>query len=119
MIHANVPRRWQYAFAELDAAIHTPAADLGHGEADLIEVVEHLLVSRASQANDAQAALSAVWPELDKDPDVKADVIVIRELRKVPLEEICRVDLDLSRIERRRLTTAVARATELRERASR
>lgn len=74
---------------------------------------------RLSEEPVAEAALSAVWPELEKDPDVKADAIVIRELRKVPLEEICRADLDLSRVERPRLTTAIARASEVRGSATR
>jgi DNA-binding transcriptional ArsR family regulator len=74
---------------------------------------------RLAQEPVARAALAAMWTQLEEDPDVKADAIVVRELRKVALEEICRVDLDLSRVERPRLTRAVARATELRALASR
>ena len=64
----------------------------------------------------ARAALEAAWPELAGDPDVRADAMVLRELRVVPLEEICRVNLDLTRVGRRRLTNAVVRAADLRDR---
>jgi ArsR family transcriptional regulator, arsenate/arsenite/antimonite-responsive transcriptional repressor len=64
----------------------------------------------------ARAALEAAWPELADDPDVRADAMVLKELRPVPLEEICRVNLDLTRVGRRRLTNAVARAADLRDR---
>jgi DNA-binding transcriptional ArsR family regulator len=45
------------------------------------------------------AALAAVpWGDLEKDRMVAQDRALLKELRKVPLEELCRVDLDLSRL---------------------
>jgi DNA-binding transcriptional ArsR family regulator len=61
------------------------------------------------------AVLEAAWPELEGDPDVRADLLVLRELRQVPLDEICRADLDLTRVARPRLERAVERAQKIRE----
>jgi DNA-binding transcriptional ArsR family regulator len=45
------------------------------------------------------AALAAVpWGDLEKDRMVAQDRALLKELRKVPLEELCRVDLDLARL---------------------
>jgi DNA-binding transcriptional ArsR family regulator len=51
-------------------------------------------------ADDApQAALASVpWGDLEKDPVITQDRALLKELRKVPLEKLCRVDLDLSRL---------------------
>ncbi len=51
-------------------------------------------------ADDAlDAALALVpWGDLEKDRMVAQDRTLLKELRKVPLEELCRVDLDLSRL---------------------
>jgi signal transduction histidine kinase len=43
-----------------------------------------------------------------------ADAVLVKELRRVPLEELCSVDLDLARIARPRLRSAVARAAQIR-----
>jgi hypothetical protein len=48
-------------------------------------------------ADDAALA-SIPWGNLEKDPMVTRDRALLKELRKVPLEELCRVDLDLSRL---------------------
>jgi ArsR family transcriptional regulator, arsenate/arsenite/antimonite-responsive transcriptional repressor len=61
------------------------------------------------------AALEAAWRELAADPDVRADLVVLSELRKVAVEEICRVNLDLTRVQRPRLARAVERAAKLRQ----
>lgn len=42
--------------------------------------------------------VSSVLSELEKDPAVVRDRALVRELRKVSLEELCRVDLDLSKL---------------------
>ena len=45
------------------------------------------------------AALAVVpWGDLEKDRMVMQDRALLKALRKVPLEELCRVDLDLSRL---------------------
>jgi ArsR family transcriptional regulator, arsenate/arsenite/antimonite-responsive transcriptional repressor len=70
---------------------------------------------RLSEDPVTRAALEAAWPELEQDADVRADLVVLRELRKVSLEEICKVDLDLTRVPRAGLAKAVLRAAKLRE----
>ncbi len=47
---------------------------------------------------DAGASASVAWERLDRDPSILQDRALLRELRKVPLEELCRVDLDLGRL---------------------
>ena len=51
-------------------------------------------------ADDVPGAVlaSVPWGDLEKDPAVVQDRAVLKELRKVSLEELCRVDLDLSRL---------------------
>jgi DNA-binding transcriptional ArsR family regulator len=56
----------------------------------------------------------SVWPGLEDDPEARADAVLVRELRRVPVEELCGVELDLSRIERPRLASAVAKAARIR-----
>ena len=51
-------------------------------------------------AHDEQGSghLQLVWKSIAKDPQVEADARVLRDLRRVPVEELCRVDLDLVRL---------------------
>ena len=56
--------------------------------------VEYRLVDDAPAATLA----SVPWGDLEKDPAVVEDRAVLKELRKVSLEDLCRVDLDLSRL---------------------
>jgi DNA-binding transcriptional ArsR family regulator len=42
--------------------------------------------------------LVSLWPKLDADPQARADAALLARLRRVPLETLCRVDLDLSRL---------------------
>ena len=63
--------------------------------------------------------LDAIWPMLTDDSDVAADAVLIKELRRVPLDELCGVELDLDRIERPKLAAAIAKAGEIREGVSR
>ena len=51
----------------------------------------------ADDAPDAALAL-VPWGDLEKDRMVAQDRTLLKQLRKVPLEELCRVDLDLSRL---------------------
>lgn len=60
------------------------------------------------------AILESVWPVLDDDADAKADAVLVKELRRVPLDELCSVDLDLALLRRPKLTSAVARAEQIR-----
>jgi DNA-binding transcriptional ArsR family regulator len=58
--------------------------------------------------------LDPVWPALEDDLEAKADAVLVKELRRVPLEELCGVDLDLDRLQRPKLATAVAKAAQIR-----
>ena len=51
-------------------------------------------------APDEAAArhLEPVWKSIARDPQVESDARVLRELRRVAVEELCRVDLDLGRL---------------------
>jgi DNA-binding transcriptional ArsR family regulator len=61
-------------------------------------------------AGDAAAAshLQPVWSSLARDPQIESDARLLRELRRVPVEDLCRVDLDLKRLGIRRPTRDVA-----------
>ncbi len=61
--------------------------------------------------------LDPVWPLLENDRDVAADAVLVKELRRVPLGELCGVDLNLERIGRPKLAAALARAAEIRHEA--
>jgi DNA-binding transcriptional ArsR family regulator len=56
--------------------------------------VLHRLVQDAA----AVAHLELVWRSIARDPQVEADARLLRELRRVPVEELCRVDLDLRKL---------------------
>ena len=58
--------------------------------------------------------LESVWPSLEEDRQARADAVLVKELRRVPLEELCGVDLDLARIARPRLASAVEKAERIR-----
>lgn len=49
-------------------------------------------------AGEDAAAAGVAWERLERDPTIVQDRALLRELRKVPLEELCRVDLDVSRL---------------------
>ena len=69
---------------------------------------------RLSDAALRDGTLDALWPALADDRDAKADAVLVKELRKVPLDELCSVDLDLHRLDRPRLANAIAKAEEIR-----
>ncbi len=58
--------------------------------------------------------LESIWPALEGDPQARADAVLVKELRRVPLDELCSADLDLARIARPRLASAVAKAARIR-----
>lgn len=72
--------------------------------------VEYRLVENEA----AKQVLDATWSDLDEDNDVRADALVLRELRRIPLDELCSADLDLGRISRPKLAAAVAKAAAVR-----
>ncbi|HUP47203.1 MAG TPA: metalloregulator ArsR/SmtB family transcription factor [Thermoanaerobaculia bacterium] len=59
-------------------------------------------------------ALASILAELERDPAVRADRVLTRALRRVPLEELCRADLDLARLDRPSIAAALERAGRLR-----
>lgn len=59
--------------------------------------------------------LEPIWPALEGDRDARADAVLVKELRRVPVEELCGVSLDLGRLSRPRLASAAAKAAEIRE----
>jgi ArsR family transcriptional regulator, arsenate/arsenite/antimonite-responsive transcriptional repressor len=72
---------------------------------------------RLDASGTAERLLSAVFDGVQNDPAVRADAIVIRALRRVPLEALCRADLDLGRLERPALSTAIEKAERIRAEA--
>lgn len=56
--------------------------------------VEYRLVDEPRPPGVAPIA----WETLEQDPIVVQDGRILRQVRKVALEELCRVDLDLSRL---------------------
>jgi DNA-binding transcriptional ArsR family regulator len=66
-----------------------------------------------------KAILTALPAELEKDPLVRADATLVRALRKIALEELCSVNLDLTRLNRPAVDAAVRRSREMLEGAGR
>lgn len=61
----------------------------------------------------ARAPLADVVAGITKDPQVAADAKVVRSLRRVDVEKLCRVELDLSRVGiRRPAVSALGRRRE-------
>ena len=50
-------------------------------------------------AEDAPGmVLDPVWALIDTDPQVQADARLARDLRRIPVDDLCRVELDVSRL---------------------
>ena len=67
---------------------------------------------RLEAGDAAQALLGPVWRAISGDPQVEADSRLLRELRRVSVEELCRVDLDLKRLGIERPPTVEVRARQ-------
>jgi DNA-binding transcriptional ArsR family regulator len=81
----------------------------------LVETKSGRFVSyRWSAEPGAAAQLADVVARIGRDPQVAADAKLVRSLRRVDVEALCRVDLDLSRVGIRRPAVAarVARRQE-------
>jgi ArsR family transcriptional regulator len=72
--------------------------------------VEYRLAPEGSTA----AIVSAVLEEVANDPTIAADRVVVRALRRIPLDELCSLDLDALQEMRPSLANAVRRAEKLR-----
>jgi len=57
---------------------------------------------RLTEGEDASEIGERLWPRIMRDPQVRRDASAVRLLRAVPVAELCRVDLDLARLTRRR-----------------
>jgi hypothetical protein len=57
---------------------------------------------RLEQGEAVRELLEPVWKAIARDPQIEADARLLRELRRVDVEELCRVDLDLRRLGIRR-----------------
>ncbi len=64
------------------------------------------VIYRWSEETEAKALLSDLSARIGKDPQIVADAKLVRALRRVGVEELCRVDLELSRVGIRRPTAA-------------
>ena len=69
---------------------------------------------RLADSPAARAILEPVWPMLDADADARADAVLVNELRRIGVDELCGASLDLSRLARPRLAAAVKTAARIR-----
>lgn len=69
---------------------------------------------RLSDSAIRDGILAPLWPALEEDTDAKADAVLVKELRRIPVDELCSVDLDLTRLQRPKLASAVAKAEQIR-----
>jgi DNA-binding transcriptional ArsR family regulator len=91
--------------AVLDLAASTVSAHLADlkGAGLVSERKEGRWVSyRLAEDQAATALLEPVGKAIARDPQIEADARLLRELRRVNVEELCRVDLDLGRLGIRR-----------------
>ena len=98
--------------AVLDLAASTVSAHLTDlKRAGLVEDRKdgRWVLHRLALDDVATAHLEPVWKSVARDPQVQADARLLRELRRVPVEELCRVDLDLHRLGIRRQPAVTAR----------
>lgn len=75
--------------------------------------VEYRLADSAA----ARTILDPLWPALGGDADARADAVLVKELRRIGVDELCSVNLDLSRLSRPRVAAAVTRASRIRTQA--
>jgi ArsR family transcriptional regulator len=69
---------------------------------------------RLSDSAIGDGILEPIWPALKDDREAEADAVLVKELRRIPVDELCSVDLDLNRLQRPKLASAVARAEQIR-----
>jgi DNA-binding transcriptional ArsR family regulator len=87
--------------AVLDAAASTVSAHLADlKRAGLVAERKdgRWVFHRLEEGEAAVALLEPVWRSIAADPQVEADARLLRSLRRVGVEELCRVDLDLEKL---------------------
>jgi DNA-binding transcriptional ArsR family regulator len=57
---------------------------------------------RTAEREDAAEIGEWLWQRIKRDPQVRGDTRTVKQLRAVPVEELCRADLDLARVAVRR-----------------
>jgi len=67
---------------------------------------------RLAESTEAAAHLEPVWRSIARDPQVESDTRLLRELRRVSVEKLCRVDLDLGRLGIKRPRVIESRARQ-------
>jgi DNA-binding transcriptional ArsR family regulator len=53
---------------------------------------------RLGNTESAVAVLQSLWGRLRRDEQIRSDAAIVKRLRAVPLERLCGVDLDLTRL---------------------
>lgn len=99
--------------AVLDLAASSVSAHLADlKRAGLVSERKHgrWVFHRLESSEAATGLLDPVWKAIARDPQVEADTRLLRELRRVDVEELCRVDLDLKRLGIKRPSAAEAGA---------
>jgi len=87
--------------AVLDLAASTVSAHLADlKRAGLVEERKdgRWVFHRLAEHEAARNHLELVNTSVGRDPQVEADARVLRELRRIPVAELCRVELDLGRL---------------------
>ncbi len=51
-----------------------------------------------AQLDAAHVIGDGLWQRVRRDPQIRHDVTVVKQLRAVPVEQLCRADLDVSRL---------------------
>ncbi|MFA6958317.1 MAG: metalloregulator ArsR/SmtB family transcription factor [Thermoanaerobaculia bacterium] len=59
------------------------------------------------------ALLDAISPGFERDATVRADAVLVKALRRVPLEQLCGVGLDLTQLELPAVASALERAGKI------
>jgi ArsR family transcriptional regulator len=91
--------------AVLDLAASTVSAHLADlKRAGLVEERKdgRWVLHRLSGNPSSTGHLEPAWRAIVHDPQVEADLRLLRELRRVPVEELCRANLNLGRLGIRR-----------------
>jgi DNA-binding transcriptional ArsR family regulator len=110
-------REGELCVCQMTAVLELAASTVSAHLADLkragllVERKDGRFVSYGWSADAGAAAqLADVAAHIAKDPRILADAKLVRSLRRVNLEELCRVELDLARVGIRRPGVAVPRA---------
>jgi DNA-binding transcriptional ArsR family regulator len=53
---------------------------------------------RLAGGKEAAGHLAPIWKSVAQDPQIEGDARLLRDLRRVSVEELCRVDLNLGRL---------------------